>query len=54
MPLQALAVLVRVWQVFPFDFGGSSVDWPMIVRTALVFAIVGTVIGVVRHRAVVR
>ena len=50
-----LAVLVRVWQVFPFDFGGSSVDWPMIVRTALVLAIAGTVIGVVvRLRAPVR
>jgi hypothetical protein len=42
-----LAVLVRIWQVFPFDFGGSSTDWAMIVRVVLAVAIAGSVIGVV-------
>jgi hypothetical protein len=27
-----LAVLVRIWQVFPFDFAGWSVDWSWLVR----------------------
>jgi predicted membrane protein len=43
----ALAVLTRVWQVFPFDFGESTVDWPLFVRFVLIVAIVGTVIGLV-------
>jgi hypothetical protein len=41
-----LAVLVRLWQVFPFDFGGWSVDWSFLVRSLLVVAIVGSAIGI--------
>ena len=40
-----LAVLVRVWQVFPFDFPGSF-NWPLLVPTVLVVAIVGSVLGI--------
>jgi hypothetical protein len=42
-----LVVTVRVWQVFPFDFGSSSIDWGLAVRALLVVAMVGTAIGVV-------
>ena len=40
----ALAVLERVWRVFPFTFTG----WPvLLIRTILVVAIVGTVIAMI-------
>jgi predicted membrane protein len=41
-----LAALVRFWQVFPFDFGGSSFEWALLARFVLVVAIVGSVLGV--------
>jgi hypothetical protein len=41
-----LAVLVRVWQVFPFAFTGSF-DWPLLVRVVLIVAIGGSIIGIV-------
>jgi len=40
-----LVVLVRLWQVFPFDFGDNS-GWDMAVRALLMVAIVGSVIAV--------
>jgi hypothetical protein len=40
-----LAVLVRVWQVFPFDFEGYSVNWAFVVRAVLVVGIGGSIIG---------
>ena len=49
-----LAVLIRLWQVFPFDFGGNS-GWTMAVRALLMIAIVGSVIAIpVQVVAVVR
>lgn len=42
-----LAVLVRVWQVYPFDFSGYTANWDAIVRTVLVVAIVASVIGII-------
>ena len=39
-----LAATVRMWQVFPFDFGSSSFDWALLVRILLVLGIVGVVI----------
>ena len=42
-----LAVLVRVWQVFPFDFGASGIDWGLVVRIALVVAVAGTAVAIV-------
>lgn len=35
----------RVWQVFPFDFSGYSVNWAVLARVALVVAIAGCIIG---------
>lgn len=42
-----LAALLRIWRVFPFEFASGTVDWSLIVRVVLVFAIVGSVIGIV-------
>ena len=42
-----LAVLWRIWQVFPFDFGDATADWPMVARVVLIFAIAGSAIGIV-------
>lgn len=42
-----MAVLVWVWQVFPFDFDGASFNWALLVRVVLVVALVGATIGIV-------
>jgi hypothetical protein len=42
-----LVAVVRIWQVFPFDFGSSSIDWALVARVVLVVAIVGSAIGIV-------
>jgi uncharacterized phage infection (PIP) family protein YhgE len=41
-----LVVLVRVWQVFPFDFSDYSTNWAAIARVILVLSIVGSCIGI--------
>jgi hypothetical protein len=40
-----LAAAVRLWQVFPFDFGAGSA-WDTVARVLLVIAMVGSVIGI--------
>ncbi|WP_127507767.1 hypothetical protein [Actinoplanes solisilvae] len=40
-----LVVLVRMWQVFPFDFGAGS-WWPTVARVLLIIAIAGSFIAV--------
>lgn len=42
-----LAAILRLWEVFPFDFGASWSGWPVLVRVFLVLGIVGTVVGAV-------
>lgn len=42
-----IVALVRIWQVFPFDFASSSVDWELIVHIVLGVGIVGSAIGIV-------
>jgi hypothetical protein len=42
--LVAIAVGIRVWQVFPFDFGASA-GWALLVRVLLVVGIAGALIG---------
>jgi hypothetical protein len=50
-----LAVLIRVWQVFPFDFAASTFNWALVVRIALAVALAGTGVALVTHAvAVVR
>jgi hypothetical protein len=44
-----VAVSVRLWSVFPFDFVGYDTDWTGVVRVALVLGIVGTSIAVLVH-----
>ncbi|MCA2219291.1 hypothetical protein [Jidongwangia harbinensis] len=39
--------LLRIWQVFPFQFDAGAVDWPLIVRVVLAFALVGSAFGIV-------
>jgi len=44
-----LAAMVRIWTVFPFDFGDYSFDWALVARIVLVVGIIGTVIGLVAN-----
>jgi hypothetical protein len=44
-----LAVTVRIWTVFPFDFSVHGQDWTWMVRALLVIAIVGTAIAIVTN-----
>ncbi len=48
----SMVVLVRIWQVFPFDFSASALPWGVITRTVLVFALVGTGVTVLVHAVV--
>jgi hypothetical protein len=41
-----LVVLGRLWQVFPFDFAGWSLDWSWLVRVLLGVGIVGSAIAI--------
>jgi len=41
-----LVALVRIWQVFPFDFDDGSFDWTLVVRVLLGVGIVGSSIGI--------
>lgn len=40
-----LAAVLRVWEVFPFDFGDSWSGWPVVVRVLLGLGIAGSIIG---------
>lgn len=42
-----LAATVRMWQVFPFDFSGSSIPWAGLTRVLFVIAIFGSVVGII-------
>ncbi|MEU5265549.1 hypothetical protein [Amycolatopsis sp. NPDC021455] len=42
-----LVALVRIWQVFPFDFGATSSDWATAARVVLAIGIAGSVLGLV-------
>jgi hypothetical protein len=39
----ALVMLVRLWDVFPFAFSDASVDWVLVARTVIGFAIAGCI-----------
>ena len=41
-----LVALLRIWQVFPFDFGADAFDWPLVVRILLGLVIVGSGIAI--------
>ena len=40
-----LRAMVRMLQVFPFDFGGGSAAWETVARVLLILGIVGTAIA---------
>ena len=42
-----LAALLRIWRVFPFDFGDTGVGWALVVRVLLAVGIVGSGIAIV-------
>lgn len=42
-----LVAMVRIWQVFPFDFDLSGLDWAIVARVFLVIGIVGSAIAMV-------
>jgi hypothetical protein len=42
-----LAAIVRLWQVFPFDFGAEPNAWAAVVRVLLIVAAAGTAIAVI-------
>jgi hypothetical protein len=37
--------VIRMWQVFPLDFGHGSLDWPLLARVLLAVAVIGSVAG---------
>lgn len=46
-----LAATLRLWEVFPFDFGDSWSGWPVVVRVLLGLGIVGSIIGAIAEIA---
>jgi hypothetical protein len=42
-----IAVAVRTYQVFPFDFSASQFNWEPLARFVIVLAVIGTVIGMI-------
>lgn len=42
-----LVAVVRLWQVFPFDFGAEPSAWAAVVRVLLIVAVAGTAIAVI-------
>ena len=42
-----LLVLAQLWQVFPFDFSGYTLDWALVARVVLVAAMAGSAIGII-------
>jgi hypothetical protein len=44
-----IAVALRFWQVFPFDFGTSMFDWTPIVRLVIALTVLGCAIAILVH-----
>ncbi|MGW7680154.1 hypothetical protein ACWGID_05405 [Kribbella sp. NPDC054772] len=42
-----LVAVVRVWQVFPFDFGDSSFDWTLLLRIMLAVGFFGSIVALI-------
>ena len=40
-----MITLVRIWQVFPFDFGEASFNWPLLTRVLLALGVIGSLAG---------
>ena len=46
-PVVGIAALVRMWQVFPFDFEPGSLDWELLARWAIAVGVAGSVIAII-------
>ncbi|BCJ49059.1 hypothetical protein Asp14428_05340 [Actinoplanes sp. NBRC 14428] len=44
-----IAVLARLWEVFPFAFTDPSTDWAMVVRVVLAVGLIGSAAGLLAH-----
>lgn len=42
-----LVAMIRLWQVFPFDFGADANAWATVVRVVLIVGVVGTAIAMI-------
>ncbi len=42
-----LVALLRLWTVFPFDYGSGPVDWALVTRVVLLVGVVGSAIAIV-------
>ncbi len=42
-----VVVLARLWQVFPFDFSGSTIDWALVLRVVLAVSIGAALIAII-------
>ena len=42
-----LAAMVRIWQVFPLDFGDTAVNWALVARILLVVGIGGSIVAII-------
>ena len=42
-----LVAMIKLWQVFPLDFGAGPNTWSTVFRLILIVAVVGTVIGMI-------
>ncbi|MDH5421186.1 MAG: hypothetical protein OEY55_05235 [Acidimicrobiia bacterium] len=49
--LVSLAVTIRIYQVFPFDFSSFDFDWSVMTRWLLIIAMAGTCIGMLAEAA---
>jgi hypothetical protein len=47
LDLISIAVAVRTWTVFPFDFTAYSFDWEVVVRIVLALAIFGSGVAII-------
>ena len=43
----SIAVFIRTWQVFPFDFSAYDFNWEAMVRVVIVLGLIGTSIAVI-------
>ncbi len=45
--VMGIVAMLRMWDVFPFDFGGATFDWALLARVILVVGIAGSVIAMI-------
>jgi hypothetical protein len=43
------AVMIRTWQLFPFDFGDAWFNWTLVVRAVLAVGVLGSLVAIIVH-----